>query len=107
MIMPDGEIVPLPADDRGLTMFPEIGQEKHWSKESYPLDIEELCELLMSCERIRRLQKDMPDPVSDSVMPTANDQPATFKQTQVSEVVDLLTKAGRKPISATGSDTQK
>ena len=27
MIMPDGEIVPLPADSSGLTMFPEIGQE--------------------------------------------------------------------------------
>ena len=48
MIMPDGEIVPLPADERGLTVFPEIGQERHWVKESYPLEIEELCELLMS-----------------------------------------------------------
>ncbi len=37
MIMPDGEIVPLPADSSGLTMFPEIGQEKHWAKVSSPL----------------------------------------------------------------------
>ena len=50
---------------------------------SYPLDVEELCELLMSRERIRRLRKDMPDPASDSVMPTANDRPATFEQTPV------------------------
>ena len=71
MIMPDGEIVPLPADSSGLTMFPEIGQEKHWAKASYPLEIEELCELLMSRERVRRLRKDMPDPASDSVLPTS------------------------------------
>ena len=73
MIMPDGEIVPLPADSSGLTMFPEIGQEKHWARPSYPLEIEELCELLMSRERVRRLRKDMPDPTSDSVLPTTNE----------------------------------
>ena len=49
--MPDGEIVPLPADDRGLTVFPEIGQEQHWVKELFLLEIEELCELLMSKEQ--------------------------------------------------------
>ena len=48
MIMPDGEILPLPADSSRLMMFPEIGQEKHWVKVSYLLEIEELCELLMS-----------------------------------------------------------
>ena len=50
MQMPDGEIIPLPADDRGLTLLPEIGQERHWSIMSYPLDAEELCELIMSRE---------------------------------------------------------
>ena len=106
MIMPDGKIVPLPADDRGLTMFPEIGQEQHWSKESYPLDIEELWELLMSRERIRRLRKDMPDPASDSVMPTANDRSAAVEQTPSGEVVGLPTEADSKPIVAQGADAQ-
>ena len=50
MQMPDSEIIPLPADDRGLTVLPEIGQERHWSIMSYPLDAEELCELIMSRE---------------------------------------------------------
>ena len=54
-IMPDGEIVPLPADERGLTIFPERGQEQHIATESHPLDIEELCELLMSKVQIHRM----------------------------------------------------
>ena len=70
------------------------------------MDIEELCELLMSRERIRRMRKDMPDPASDSVMPTANDRPVTFKQTQDGEVVGLPTEADTKPIVAPGADAQ-
>ena len=105
--MPDGEIVPLPADDRGLTMLPEIGQENHRSTELYPLDIEELCELLMSRERIRRLRfKDMPDPALDSVMPTANDRSAAVEQTPSSEAVSLLTEADSKLIVTPGADAQ-
>ena len=50
MIMLDGEILPLPVDSSRLTMFPEIGQEKHWVKVLYLLEIKELCELLMSCK---------------------------------------------------------
>ena len=106
MIMPDGEILPLPADSSGLTMFPEIGQEKHWAKASYPLEIEELCELLMSRERVRRLRKDMPDPASDSVLPTTNDPSAAVQQMPSSEVVGSLTEANAKPIVAPGAEAQ-
>ena len=106
MIMPDGEIVPLPADSSGLTMFPEIGQEKHWAKASYPLEIEELCELLMSRERVRRLRKDMPDPASDSVLPTTNDRSAAVQQMPSSEVVGPPTEANAKPIVAPGAEAQ-
>ena len=73
---------------------------------SYPLDAEELCELIMSRERIRRIRASMPDPASDSVMPTASDQPVTFEQMPVGEVADLPTEAGTEPIVATGSDAQ-
>ena len=106
MIMPDGEILPLPADSSGLTMFPEIGQEKHWAKASYPLEIEELCELLMSRERVRRLRKDMPDPASDSVLPTTNDPSAAVQQMPSREVVGSLTEANAKPIVAPGAEAQ-
>jgi hypothetical protein len=106
MQMPDGEIVPLPADDRGLTVLPEIGQEKHWSMESYPMDIEELCELLMSRERIRRMREAMPDLASDSVMPAANGRRVTCMQMPDGEVVGLPTEAHTKPIVTPGSDAQ-
>ena len=113
MIMPDGEILPLPADSRGLTMFPEIGQERHWAKASYPLEIEELCELLMLRERVRRLRKDMPDPASDSVLPTTKtpgsrryDPSAAVQQTPSSEVVGSLIEANAKPIVAPGAEAQ-
>ena len=96
----------LPADERVLTVFPEIGQERHWVKESYPLEIEELCELLMSRERVRRLRKDMPDPASDSVMPTASDQSAAVEQTPSGGVVGLPTEADSKSIVAQSSDVQ-
>jgi len=106
LIMPDGEIVPLPADDRGLTMFPEIGQERHWVKESYLLEIEELCELLMSKERVRRMRKDMPDPTSDSVMPAATDQSGAAEKIPTKEVIDLPTEADSKSIVTQRSDAQ-
>ena len=106
MIMPDGEILPLPADSRGLTMFPEIGQEKHWAKASYPLEIVELCDLLMSRERVRRLRMDMPDPASDSVLPTTNDPAAAVQQMPSSEVVGSLIEANAKPIVAPGAEAQ-
>ena len=93
MQMPDGEIIPLPADDRGLTLFPEIGQERHWSIMSYPLDAEELCELIMSRERIRRMRASMPDPASDAVMPTANEESTALEETSVSEVADIPAEA--------------
>ena len=104
LIMPDGEIVPLPADDRGLTLFPELGQERHWVTESHPLEIEELCELLMSKERVRRMRKDMPDPMSDSVMPAATEQPAAAEKILTKEVVDLPMKADSKSIVVQRSD---
>ena len=106
MIMPDGEILPLPADSRGLTMFPEIGQEKHWSKASYPLEIAELCDLLMSRERLRRLRMDMPDPASDSVLPTTNVPVAAVQQMPSNEVGGSLIEANAKPTVVPGDEAQ-
>ena len=60
----------------------------------------------MSRERIRRLRKDMPDPASDSVMPTANDRSAAVEQTPSGEVVGLPTGADSKPIVAPGAEAQ-
>jgi hypothetical protein len=101
MQMPDGEIIPLPADDRGLTLFPEIGQERHWSIPSYPLEAEELCELIMSRERIRRMRASMPDPASDAVMPTAGDRSATLEETPISKVADIPAEASTESIDGT------
>ena len=58
----------------GLTVLPEIGQESpsQWSLQSYPMEIDELCEFLMLRERVRRMREAMPDPASDSVISTAN-----------------------------------
>ena len=53
MQMPDGEIVPLPANAKGLTVLPEVGQESQWSVQSHPMEVDELCELLMSWECVR------------------------------------------------------
>jgi hypothetical protein len=44
MQMPDGEVVGLPANAQGMTVFPEIGQESQWAVPSHPMEILELCE---------------------------------------------------------------
>ena len=54
MQMPDGEVVGLPANAQGMTVFPEIGQESQWAVLSHPMEISELCEFLMSRERQRQ-----------------------------------------------------
>ena len=48
----------------------------------------------------------MPDPASDSVMPTANDRSAAVEQTPSGEAVSLLTEADSKPIVTPGADAQ-
>jgi hypothetical protein len=53
MQMPDGEIVALPADSKGLTVLPEIGQESQWSVQSHPMEVADLCDFLMSREQVR------------------------------------------------------
>ena len=58
----------------------------------------------MSREQIRRLRKDMPDPTSDSVIPTANDRTAAVEQMPSDEVVGLPTEADSEPIVAQGAN---
>jgi hypothetical protein len=53
MQMPDGKVVGLPADSKGLTVLPEIGQESQWSVQSHLMDIADLCDFLMSREHGR------------------------------------------------------
>jgi len=53
MQMPDGEVVGLPANAQGMTVLPEIGMEDQWAVQSNPMPILELCEFLMSRERMR------------------------------------------------------
>jgi len=54
MQMPDGEVVGLPANAQGMTVLPEIGQESEWAVQSNPMPIPELCDFLMSRERMRQ-----------------------------------------------------
>jgi hypothetical protein len=60
MQMPDGEVVRLPANGQGMTVFPEVGQESQWAVPSHPMEIPELCEFLMSRERMRQQREAMP-----------------------------------------------
>ena len=60
MQMPDGEVVGLPANAQGMTVLPEIGQESEWAVQSNPMPIPELCEFLMSRERMRLKREAMP-----------------------------------------------
>jgi hypothetical protein len=60
MQMPDGEVVGLPANAQGMTVLPEIGQESEWAVQLNPMPIPELCEFLMSSERIRLKREAMP-----------------------------------------------
>ena len=105
-IMPDGEIVPLPADERGLTIFPERGQEQHIATESHPLDIEELCELLMSKARIRRMRENMPNLMTDSAMPATVETSSAADNELTEKVIDLPVKADPKPTAVQKSDGQ-
>ena len=61
MQMPDGEVVGLPANAQGMTVFPEVGQESQWAVRSHPMEIPELCEFLMSRERVRQQREAMPN----------------------------------------------
>ena len=98
--------MPLPADERGLTIFPERGQEQHIATESHPLDIEELCELLMSKARIRRMRENMPNPMSDAVMPAAVETPSAAENELTEEVIDLPVEAGPNPTVVQRPDGQ-
>ena len=60
MQMLDGEVVGLPANAQGMTVLPEIGQESEWAVQSNPMPIPELCEFLMSRERMRLKREAMP-----------------------------------------------
>lgn len=66
MQMPDGEVVGLPANTQGMTVLPEIGQESQWVVQSHPMGIPELCDFLMSRERVCQQREAMPDLESDS-----------------------------------------
>ena len=50
------------------------------------------------------MRKDMPDPMSDSVMPAANDQSGAAEKISNKEVVDLPTEANSQSIVAQRSD---
>ena len=65
MQMLDGEIIVLPANWKGLTMLPEIGQESEWSVPSYLMEVEELCSFLMLHGWMQQQHEAVPDLESD------------------------------------------
>ena len=71
MQMPDGKVVGLLANTQGMTVLPEIGQESQWAVQSHPMEIPELCDFLMSRERVRQQREAMPDLESGSTASTA------------------------------------
>ena len=64
MQMPDGEVVGLPANAQGMTVLPEVGQESEWAVPSHLMLIPELCEFLMSRERMQLQHEVMPNLMS-------------------------------------------
>ena len=71
MQMPDGEVVGLLANTQGMTVLPEIGQESQWAVQSHLMEIPELCDFLMSRERVRQQREAMPNLVSGSTASAA------------------------------------
>ena len=88
------EVVGLPADSKGLTVFPEIGQESQWSVQSHPMDITELCDFFMSREHVRR-QREAKDLASGSAAATAK-----TPKTVVTEGSEAFTQQHWSPMQA-------
>ena len=95
MQMPDGEVVGLPANSKGLTVLPEIGQESQWSVQSHPMEVADLCNFLMSREQVRRQREAMPDLASGSAASTA-----TTMKTVVTQGFEVFTQQHWTPMQA-------